>query len=196
MLSSLSPTKRLLILVLAVAAVLVLRLGWEVLVQAEGGRPLVSASAVAQKTPGDATESGDLICEDFDTQEEAQDELEADPFLADALDANGDGEACEEEFGGSPSESPNGGQPGGNGGAGASAGGSTTGAPKASPAAPKTPPPAPKTAPPAQNPPPIRDEGELMKAGGPSSGPVPVMPGGGCPEEFSQERGGACYSSG
>lgn len=191
MLSSLSPTKRLLILVLAVTAVLVLRLGWEVLVQAEDTRPLVSASAVAQKTPGDATGSGDLICEDFDTQEEAQDELDADPSLADVLDANDDGEACEEEFGGSPSGSLNGGQPGDNGGTGPSAGGSTTGTPKASPAAPKTPPPAPKTTPPAP-----RDEGELMKAGGPSSGPVPAMPGGGCPEEFSQERGGACYSSG
>jgi hypothetical protein len=155
----------------------------------------VSTSAVAQKTPEDDAESGDLICEDFDTQEEAQDELDADPSLADSLDANDDGEACEEEFGDSPSGSSSGGQPGG---AGASAGGSTTGsttgAPKASPGAPKTPPPAPKTPPPAPNPPPIRGEGELMKAGGSSSGPVPMMPGGGCPEEFPQERNGACYS--
>jgi hypothetical protein len=191
LLPSASATKKLLILVLAVIAVLALRLGWEVLVQAENSRPLVSTSAVAQKTPEDDAESGDLICEDFDTQEEAQDELDADPSLADSLDANDDGEACEEEFGGSSS----GGQPSG---AGASAGGSTTGsttgAPKASPGAPKTPPPAPKTPPPAPNPPPIRGEGELMKAGGSSSGPVPVMPGGGCPEEFPQERNGACYS--
>ncbi len=189
MLRSVSPTKKLLILVLAVTAVLALRLGWEILVQAEDARPLVSASAVAQKTPGDDAESGDPVCEDFDTQEEAQDELDADPSLANALDANDDGEACEEEFG----DSPSGGQPGGGG---ASAGGSTTGAPKTPPDAPKTPPPAPKTPPPAPNPPPIRDEGELMKAGGPSSGPVPAMPDGGCPEEFPQERGGACYSSG
>lgn len=189
MLSSVSPTKRLLIFVLAVTAVLVLRLGWEILVQAQGARPLVSASTVAQKTPGDAAESGDLICEDFDTQEEAQDKLDADPSLADTLDENDDGEACEEEFGDSPSGSPP-------GGAGASAGGSTTGAPKALPATPKASPPAPKTTPPAPNPPPTRDEGELMKAGGPSSGPVPVMPDGGCPKEFPQERGRACYSSG
>ncbi|MBD0327922.1 MAG: hypothetical protein ICV68_15945 [Pyrinomonadaceae bacterium] len=196
MLRSASATKKLLILILAVIAVLALRLGWEVLVQAENPRPLVSTSAVAQKTPEDDAESGDLICEDFDTQEEAQDELDADPSLADSLDANDDGEACEEEFGDSPSGSSSGGQPGG--GTGASAGGSTTGsttgAPKASPGAPKTPPPAPKTPPPAPNPPPIRGEGELMKAGGSSSGPVPVMPGGGCPEEFPQERNGTCYS--
>ena len=38
-----------------------------------------------------------------------------------------------------------------------------------------------------------QDSGELMKAGGPSEGPVPVMPGGNCPKEFPTERGGACY---
>ena len=32
-----------------------------------------------------------------------------------------------------------------------------------------------------------------MNAGGPSEGPVPAMPGGGCAEEFPQEWGGACY---
>ncbi len=34
--------------------------------------------------------------------------------------------------------------------------------------------------------------GELLQAGGPESGPVPRMPGGGCPEEFPIEAGGAC----
>ncbi len=34
---------------------------------------------------------------------------------------------------------------------------------------------------------------ELMESGGPEDGPVPAMPGGGCPEEFSVARGGACY---
>ena len=34
---------------------------------------------------------------------------------------------------------------------------------------------------------------ELMDSGGPEDGAVPVMPGGGCPEEFSTSRGGACY---
>ncbi len=36
-------------------------------------------------------------------------------------------------------------------------------------------------------------EGELLKAGGPSDGPVPLMPGGGCPEGYSVARAGACY---
>ena len=33
----------------------------------------------------------------------------------------------------------------------------------------------------------------LIESGGPESGPVPLMPGGGCPEEFPVEKGGACY---
>jgi hypothetical protein len=33
----------------------------------------------------------------------------------------------------------------------------------------------------------------LLEAGGPTNGPVPTMPGGGCPKEYSFERDGACY---
>jgi hypothetical protein len=35
--------------------------------------------------------------------------------------------------------------------------------------------------------------GDLLEAGGPTSGPVPLMPGGGCPEEYPIEENGACY---
>ena len=35
--------------------------------------------------------------------------------------------------------------------------------------------------------------GNLMDAGGPTSGPLPLMPDGGCPQEFPTERDGACY---
>jgi hypothetical protein len=41
-----------------------------------------------------------------------------------------------------------------------------------------------------QSPPPNAD---LFEAGGPEGGPVPLMPGGGCPSEYPLERGGACY---
>jgi hypothetical protein len=37
--------------------------------------------------------------------------------------------------------------------------------------------------------------GELLKAGGPEKGPVPLMPGGGCPAEYPAERAGACYAA-
>jgi hypothetical protein len=33
----------------------------------------------------------------------------------------------------------------------------------------------------------------LLEAGGPQYGPVPAMPGGGCPKEYPVERSGACY---
>jgi hypothetical protein len=36
-------------------------------------------------------------------------------------------------------------------------------------------------------------DGNLLEAGGPSSGPVPLMPTGGCPPEFPTMRDGACY---
>jgi hypothetical protein len=35
--------------------------------------------------------------------------------------------------------------------------------------------------------------GDLFISGGPSSGPVPLMPGGGCPPQFPTEQDGACY---
>ena len=35
--------------------------------------------------------------------------------------------------------------------------------------------------------------GNLLDAGGPTSGPLPLMPNGGCPREFPTTRDGACY---
>jgi hypothetical protein len=35
--------------------------------------------------------------------------------------------------------------------------------------------------------------GNLLEAGGPTSGPVPLMPNGGCPREFPTMRHEACY---
>jgi hypothetical protein len=35
--------------------------------------------------------------------------------------------------------------------------------------------------------------GNLLDAGGPTSGPLPLMPDGGCPREFPTMRDGACY---
>jgi hypothetical protein len=34
---------------------------------------------------------------------------------------------------------------------------------------------------------------DLLDAGGPENGPVPLMPSGGCPAEYHIERGGLCY---
>jgi hypothetical protein len=35
----------------------------------------------------------------------------------------------------------------------------------------------------------------LLEAGGPGDGPVPLMPGAGCPKEFQLQKGNACYSA-
>jgi hypothetical protein len=37
------------------------------------------------------------------------------------------------------------------------------------------------------------DRDELLRAGGPEEGPVPAMPDGECPSEFSTKQGDACY---
>lgn len=34
----------------------------------------------------------------------------------------------------------------------------------------------------------------LFESGGPEDGPLPQMPGGGCPEEFPVEKDGGCYA--
>lgn len=39
----------------------------------------------------------------------------------------------------------------------------------------------------------LNRNGTLLEAGGPSSGPAPLMPDGGCPREFPTMRDGACY---
>ena len=35
----------------------------------------------------------------------------------------------------------------------------------------------------------------LLQAGGPDDGPLPLMPNGGCPREYPMKASGACYSS-
>jgi hypothetical protein len=68
--------------------------------------------------------------------------------------------------------------------------------PPASSPPPKTPPPSTSASPPSSasaspTPQPPRD---LFNAGGPTRGPVPLMPDGGCPKEFSVKHNGLCYS--
>src|SRR5687768_3721714 len=39
-----------------------------------------------------------------------------------------------------------------------------------------------------------KPERDLFASGGPTSGPLPLMPNGGCPQEFPERRGKACYA--
>lgn len=66
--------------------------------------------------------------------------------------------------------------------------------PKTPSTPPKTPP-APPKASPSPTPPPSSSPGDgtLMNAGGPATGPIPLMPGGECPVEFPVQSDGACY---
>jgi hypothetical protein len=150
----------------------------------------------------------DRNCSDFDTQQEAQDALESDPSDTNNLDNDNDGTACESL----PRDSG-----GGGGGTSGDVGSPAPSPPSPSPApktqtppppAPKTPsPPAPKTTSPAPKTPspapktPTPDpalppnDGTLMNAGGPTTGPVPMMPNGSCPRELPVKRNGACYST-
>jgi hypothetical protein len=105
-------------------------------------------------------------CASFGSQESAQAEYDRDPSDPNNLDADDDGIACEDyDYGG-----------GGGGG-----GETTTARQQDGGGA-------------------AQDQyqqdtgkGQLMDAGGPSGGPVPLMPGGGCPAELPVERDGACY---
>jgi hypothetical protein len=89
---------------------------------------------------------GDVQCNDFNTQQQAQEVFDLDQILfGDALDSDVNGIACDEQdldlFGGRSTRA------------------------------------------------------NLLEAGGPLSGPVPLMPDGGCPREYPVERDGSCHSS-
>ena len=80
-----------------------------------------------------------------------------------------------------------------------SGGESTIPSPSPQPSPPPSPPPSPTPPPspspaPAPRPAPPPDSGTLFKAGGPMTGPMPVMPSGKCPREFPERRGNACYA--
>jgi hypothetical protein len=49
----------------------------------------------------------------------------------------------------------------------------------------------PTPASPSQKP---KPDGNLLDSGGPTTGPLPLMPNGGCPREFPVQRGQACYA--
>lgn len=104
---------------------------------------------------------GDLSCSDFENQEQAQAIFELDQIVfGDALDADVNGTACDEEdffVERSSRENPD----------SNSSSSRLRGQPR----------------------------GELLRAGGSGEGPVPPMPGGGCPREYPVEREAACYAS-
>ena len=154
--------------------------------------------------PAQAQDEAD--CADYNSQEEAQQDLRnnpSDPFGLDGPPGEAfDGEkgvACEVyDF---PAGSPRDEIPVSlESGAGEETTGGTTN-PTPSPPPPPSPSPAPRSTPPPQpvpqptpEPLPPEDQGELMMAGGPEDGAVPIMRGGGCPKEFPTKRDRVCYA--
>ena len=146
---------------LALSGAFGLRLGWE-LVEGPADPTPISVAPVSSETVGPAVElaqSGgtgggdgtDLDCTDFNSQQEAQAALDADPSDPNNIDQDGNGLPCEDaNLPDDSSTSQNGPQNSG-------------------------------------------QQDDLLSAGGPALGPIPVMPGGRCPEEYPVERNGACY---
>jgi hypothetical protein len=102
-------------------------------------------------------------CQSFGSQESAQAELERDPSDPSNLDDDDDGLACEDYDYGVSGVSPT---PSPTTTASPTATGTTTG---------------------------ITPPDSILDSGGPERGLIPLMPGGGCPDEYPVERGGACY---
>ena len=104
-------------------------------------------------------------CASFGSQESAQAELERNPDDPSNLDPDGNGIACEDyDYG-------------------VSGGTTATSSPTAT------------ASPTATQDQYQRDlgSGNLFDAGGPTGGPAPPMPDGGCPPEFPTKQDGACY---
>jgi hypothetical protein len=139
-----------------------------------------------------------LDCDDYNSQAEAQAALREDPSDPNVLDEDegpDDGIACETTAYDDPArdETPVAAAVGN----GASSPPSTTitSPPPTTSPLPKTPPPTTDASPPSSataspSPEPPRD---LFNAGGPSNGPVPLMPDGDCPVEYPVRHNGLCY---
>jgi hypothetical protein len=138
------------------------------LVLAGGFTLRVAWQELASPTTPAYAQTDQYDCPSFGSQESAQAQLERDLSDPSNLDPDNDGQACEDYDygvvgGTTATSSPT---------ATATASPTTTASPTATAS------PAPTT---------------VLDSGGPEHGPVPQLPGGGCPEEYPVERGGACY---
>jgi hypothetical protein len=159
-------TSRLLVVGLVLLAGLVSRVTYEQLVH-----PSQPAAAQANR----------YDCASFGSQESAQAELERDPSDPNGLDPDGNGRACDSyNYNTSTTNSTT---------------TTTQNNPLPSTASPSaTSPSSPKPSSPSPSPKP-RPQGDqnLLDAGGPTEGPVPLMPGGHCPPEFPTKHNNLCY---
>ncbi|HEX5848955.1 MAG TPA: hypothetical protein VFY59_07130 [Rubrobacter sp.] len=114
-------------------------------------------------------------CSSFDSQQSAQAALERDPSDPDDLDADGNGSACDDYDYSTTSNTQSSPLPSSASPGSSSTSDSSTSSPSPSSGS--------------------RPQGDrtLLDAGGPTSGPVPLMPGGTCPPEFPTKQQDLCY---
>jgi hypothetical protein len=161
-------TWRLLIVGLVLLAGFVSRVTYEQLIHPQ-------EPAAAQSSPRD--------CSSFDSQQSAQAALERDPSDPYGLDADDNGRACDDDSTTSNTQSnplPSSTSPG-------SSSTSDSSTSSASPGSSPTSSPSPSSG--------SRPQGDrtLLDAGGPTSGPAPLMPDGTCPPEFPTKRQNLCH---
>ena len=118
-----------------------------------------------------AAQADQYDCASFGSQEAAQAELERDPSDPNNLDSDGNGVACDDDGTSVASSAPP-----------SSATRSSVSPSSARPGKSSV----------APSPRPQRTH-KLLSAGGPTSGPVPVMADGDCPAEFPVKRNGLCF---
>ena len=172
------PVRLALVAALLVVCAMAARLAWAVAYDGDEGAPAGIGVAHAAQTDEDLFD-----CSDFESQEDAQEQLlDGDPYV---LDEDGDGTACNEVGVELAAQQTDASQYSGDEenqyadddqyadeyqyGSLASSG--------------------------STDPDGTSESGTLLEAGGPKTGPVPTMPGGGCPDEFPTEKDGACYAA-
>ena len=125
-------------------------------------------------------------CSSFDSQEAAQAALERDPSDPNDLDSDGNGRACDDYAYGTNTANnapPSSASP-------SSVSPSSVSPSSASPSSASPSSASPSSAAPRSRP---RKTHDLLDAGGPTNGPVPLMPDGDCPAEFPAKHAGLCY---
>lgn len=180
------PLKTALLVVLLVACVLAARLAWAASSDVPEGETETPGIAVANAAQNDE----DLFdCSDFEDQEDAQAQLiEGDPY---GLDEDGDGVACNEETVELAAQEPDSG--GDDTSETSQYDGQYDGDEQYSSDQYVSQSQEDSSGSSDDSSSDDQYDASLLEAGGPSEGPAPKMPGGGCPPEFPLERADGCF---
>jgi hypothetical protein len=133
-----------------------------------------------------AAQTDQYDCASFGSQQSAQAELERDPSDPNNLDPDGNGRACDDyAYGSSATNSPLPSSPSPSTASPSSPSPSSPSPSSPSPSSPSSSSPSPKPRP--------QGDRNLLNAGGPTGGPVPLMPDGNCPPEFPTKHNNLCH---